>query len=131
MTHATGSFEVKLTPQDDKSEDLSIGRITIDKLYHGDLEAASKGQMLYSSTEVKDSGSYVAIEKVNGTLNGQKGTFIMQHNGTMIKGAPAMSVIIVTDSGTGELKGITGKMTIKIDDGKHSYDIEYTLGNSE
>ncbi len=128
--HATGPFDVKLAPQDDKFEP-SIGRMTLDKQFHGDLEATSKGQMLAASTEVKGSAGYVAIERVTGTLrtaNGVRtGSFILQHSGTLTRGAPQLSVTVVPDSGTGELVGLTGKMAINIAEGKHSYDFEYTL----
>jgi len=128
-THAAGTFEVKLTPQPSGggTEDASLGRMTIDKQYHGDLEGTSKGQMLTAGTSVKGSAGYVAIEKVTGTLKGRTGTFILQHNATMTRGAPELSIVVVPDSGTGELAGLSGKMTIKISEGKHSYEFEYSL----
>ena len=126
-THASGTFEVKLTPQDDKSGDATLGRMTIDKQIHGDLEATSKGQMLTAGTAVTGSGVYVAVEKVTGTLHGRKGTFILHHTGVMTRGAPQLTITVVPDSGTGELEGLTGKMNIIIADGKHSYEFEYTL----
>jgi hypothetical protein len=129
--HASGSFEVKITPQKPDSEvaqAANFGRMTIDKQFHGDLEATSKGEMIASQTEVKGSGGYVAMERVTGTLKGRQGSFILQHNGTMTKGVPALSVTVVPDSGTGELKGIAGKMNIIIaPNGKHSYEFEYTI----
>src|SRR5271165_7038034 len=125
--HATGPFDVKVTPQDDKSGDAALGRMTIDKQYRGDLEGTGKGQMLTAGTEVKGSGAYVAIEKVAGTLKGRAGSFALQHSGTMTQGAPHLTITVVPDSGTGQLKGIAGKMGINIADGKHSYDFEYTL----
>jgi Protein of unknown function (DUF3224) len=128
--HATGPFEVKLTPQDDKL-DPTLGRMTIDKQFHGDLEATSKGQMLTASTDVKGSAGYVAIERVTGTLRNASGlhtgSFSLQHTGTLNRGTPELSVSVVPDSGTGQLAGLTGKMNIIISDGKHSYDFEYTL----
>ena len=125
--HATGPFEVKLTPQDDKG-DSSLGRMTIDKQFHGDLEATSKGQMLTGMSEVKGSGTYVAIEKVTGTLQGRNGTFILHHVGIMNRGTPNLTVEVVPDSGTGQLQGLAGKMNIIIaPGGAHSYDFEYTL----
>lgn len=130
-THASGTFEVKLSPQDDKAEDGALGRMSIDKQFHGDLEATSKGQMLMAGTAVEGSAGYVAIEKVSGTLLGRKGTFVLQHSGTMTRGTPTLSVTVVPDSGTGQLAGIAGRMTIKIDDGKHSYEIDYTLEESK
>src|SRR3981189_3409406 len=113
-TRATGAFEVKLDPQkpDGKFEDATLGRMTIDKQFHGDLEATSKGQMLTGMTSVKGSAGYVAIERVTGSLNGRTGTFILQHTGSMNRGTPQLSVNVVPDSGTGQLQGIAGKMTI-------------------
>jgi hypothetical protein len=135
--HATGTFEVKLTPQppddkapESKADDASLGRITIDKQFHGDLQATSKGQMLTAGTPVKGSAGYVAIERVSGTLQGRSGTFILQHTGTMTRGAPQLSITVVPDSGTGQLVGLAGAMTINIADGKHSYDFAYTLPDS-
>lgn len=131
--HATGTFEVKLVAQgpEDKSEGAALGRMSIDKQFHGDLEATSKGEMLSAMTGVKGSAGYVAIEKVTGTLHGRPGTFVLQHTGTMTRGAPQMSVTVVPDSGTGQLVGLTGKMNIIITDGKHSYDFEYTLPDAQ
>ena len=129
--HATGSFDVKIIPQDDRSEDPLLARMILDKEYHGDLEGTGKGQMLTAGTEIKGSGAYVAIEKVSGTLKGRSGTFVLQHSGTMTNNAPQLTITVVPDSGTGQLKGISGKMTIIISaGGKHSYDFEYTLPNS-
>jgi hypothetical protein len=127
--HASGPFEVKLNPQtpDGTFEDATMGRMTIDKQFHGDLEAASKGQMLTAMTETKGSAGYVAIERVTGTLKGRSGTFSLQHTGTMNRGVPQLSVTVVPDSGTGQLAGLAGKMMINIVNGKHSYDFEYTL----
>jgi hypothetical protein len=100
----------------------------IDKQFHGDLEATSKGQMLTAATDVKDSAGYVAIERVNGTLNGRSGTFALQHTGTMTRGEPQLVITVVPDSGTGQLVGLAGKMTITIAaGGKHSYGFEYTV----
>ena len=131
-THATGTFEVKVTPQpsEDKTDVATLGRMTIDKQIHGDLEATSKGQMLTAGTPVKGSVGYVAIERVSGTLHGRTGTFILQHTGTMARGALQLSITVVPDSGTGQLTGLTGKMDIQITDGKHSYDFAYALPDS-
>ncbi len=127
--HARGTFEVKMTPQapDDKSVDATLGRLLLDKQFHGDLEALSKGQMLTAGTAVQGSAGYVAIERVSGTLQGRRGTFALQHTGTMTRGEPQLSITVVPDSGTDQLAGLAGKMTINIADGKHSYDFEYTL----
>ena len=127
--HATGTFEVKLTPQGDgdKAEGSTLGRMSIAKQFHGDLEGTSKGEMLTAGTDVKNSAGYVAIERITGTLNGHAGSFVFQHSGTLTRGAPTQSITVVPDSGTGQLAGITGTMIITIADGKHSYDFEYTL----
>lgn len=127
--HASGTFEVKLTPQppDDQSTGATIGRMTIDKQFHGNLEATSQGQMLAVSTEIKGSAGYVAMEQVTGTLHGRSGAFALQHSGTMTRGTPQLSVTVVPDSGTGQLVGLAGRMTIQIADGQHAYEFEYTF----
>ena len=126
-THATGTFEVKLNPQDDKSDDKSLGRMTIEKQWHGNLEGTSNGQMLTGGDYTKGSAGYVAIEKFSGTLNGRKGTFILQHTATMTRGEGQLTITVIPDSGTDQLQGLTGKLMIKIAEGKHSYDFEYAL----
>jgi hypothetical protein len=127
--HAQGSFDVKVTPQppEDKSEGLTLGRMLLDKQFHGDLEAIGHGQMLTGMTAVQGSGAYVAIERVTGTLNGRRGSFILHHLGIMTRGAPQLNVTVVPDSGNGELVGLAGTMTIIIADGKHTYDFAYSL----
>lgn len=128
-TRATGTFDVKLAPQtsDDPSLGTSVGRMSIDKQWHGDLEGTSRGVMLTAGTDVKGSAGYVAIERVTGTLHGKRGSFLFQHSGTMARGAPSLSITVIPDSGTGELVGLTGTLTIIIADGKHSYEFEYAL----
>ena len=128
-TRASGPFEVKLSPLplDDKAADAMLGRMSINKQFHGDLEATSRGEMLSAGTSVKGSAGYVAIERVSGKLGGRSGTFVLQHSGTMMRGEPQLSVTVVPDSGTGELTGLAGTMKINIDGGKHSYEFEYTL----
>jgi hypothetical protein len=129
---AKGTFEVKLVPQaaEEKVGDPTVGRMSIDKQFHGELEATSKGQMLAAMTEVKGSAGYVAMERVSGTLHGRAGTFALQHSGTMTRGVPQLSVTVVPDSGTGQLVGLAGKMEIIITDGKHSYEFDYTLAEA-
>ena len=131
-TRASGTFEVKLTPRpwDDSGEEAALGRMSIAKTFLGDLEATSRGQMLSAMSGVKGSAGYVAIERVSGTLHGRGGTFVLQHTGTMNRGAPQLSVTVVPDSGTDQLAGLAGQMTIKIEAGTHSYDFEYTLGET-
>jgi hypothetical protein len=127
---ATGSFDVKMIPQDDKSTE-GLSRILLDKQYHGDLEGAAQGQMLTNGVSSNGSGVYVAVEKFTGSLNGRKGTFFLHHTGVMNRGTPQLTISVVPDSGTGQLAGIAGTMTIKIVDKKHSYDFEYTIAAAE
>ncbi len=128
--HAAGPFDVKVTPlpPDDKAQDATLGRLSIDKQYHGELEGTGKGQMLTAGTAVKGSAAYVAIERVSGTLHGRTGSFVLQHSGTMNSNALHLTITVVPDSGTEQLTGLTGTMNIVIaPDGKHSYDFSYTL----
>lgn len=126
--HASGTFDVKLTPQtNEQAEDANLGRMLIDKQFYGDLAATSKGQMLSAMTAVKGSAGYVAIEKVSGALYGRTGSFVLQHSGIMKRGAPELTITVVPDSGTDQLAGLAGKMTINIVEGKHFYAFEYTL----
>lgn len=127
---ARGTFDVKVIPQ--AADDSAAGpfsRLFLDKHFHGDLEGSSRGTMLGAMTAVEGSGGYVALELVTGTLNGKRGSFVLQHNGTMQRNVPNMQVTVVPDSGTGELTGLAGTMTISIDGGKHSYVFEYTMGS--
>jgi hypothetical protein len=131
-TRASGTFEVKLTPQagDAGAHNASLARHVLDKQFHGDLEAHSSGQMLSAGTQVKGSAGYVAVEQVTGTLHGREGSFVLLHRGIMTRGAPELTIIVVPDSGTGALVGLAGVMAIEIADGKHSYDFEYTLAEA-
>ena len=124
---ATGTFEVKISPLAAyNQEDKTLNRFSIDKQFHGDLEATSKGEML-SAGNPGTSGGYVAIEKVSGKLNGRSGSFVLQHSATMENGHPNMSIFVVPGSGSGELSGISGTMEILIESGKHSYVFTYKL----
>lgn len=131
MPRAGGPFEVTLKPlpMDEGSEALLLGRMSIDKQFHGDLEGTSKGQMLTGGTSIKNSGAYVAIERVSGTLKGRKGSFTLQHTGVMNRGAPSLVITVVPDSGTDQLEGLKGTMTINIEAGKHLYQLDYTLAD--
>lgn len=128
-THASGTFDVKVLPQtaDDKDPAAAVGRFLLDKQFHGELAGTSKGVMLSMGTAVSGSAGYVAMEQVTGTLHGRSGTFALQHTGTMTRGAQQLSVTVVPDSGTGGLEGLSGKMDIKITDGKHFYEFDYTI----
>jgi hypothetical protein len=125
---AKGPFDVKLTPQGTATDPTAVGRMTLDKTFRGDLEATSAGEMLAVRTAVAGSAGYVAIERVSGTLAGRTGTFALQHWGVMDKGAPDLRISVIPDSGTGQLAGLTGTMTIDIQPGgKHFYTFTYTL----
>lgn len=127
--HAQGAFDVKLQPLEayNKSEGAGLGRMSIDKQFHGELDAASQGEMLYAGN-AKESGGYVAVERVTGTLQGRHGAFSLQHNATMTKGVPYLNIIVVPGSGTGDLAGLSGTMNIIIEaGGKHFYEFDYEL----
>jgi hypothetical protein len=127
--HAKGTFEVKLVPQAVSHSELaeSIGRMSIDKKFAGDLTGSSLGEMLSAMGTVKGSAGYVAIEKVTGSLQGKMGTFCLQHTGVMNRGTPSLTVTVIPDSGTGELTGLSGTLTIKIENKQHFYEFDYTL----
>jgi hypothetical protein len=131
MHQVSGPFEVKMAPQkadNPQAEGAGLGRMSIDKQFHGALEATSQGEMLSVLDREKGSGGYVALERVTGMLEGKNGSFVLQHDATMNRGVPAMTIIVVPDSATGELTGISGSMKIRIEaGGKHFYDFEYTL----
>ncbi|HMF92164.1 MAG TPA: DUF3224 domain-containing protein [Candidatus Angelobacter sp.] len=129
MQHAAGPFDVKVNPQktDNKeAESAKVSRMSLDKQYHGDLEGSGQGEML-AAGDAKSSGVYVAIERVTGTLKGRNGSFLLQHSGVMTRGVGQLTITVVPDSGTGDLTGISGKMNIIIEGGKHSYEFDYTL----
>jgi hypothetical protein len=128
---ATGSFDVKVVPQKPDTQiarAANLGRLTIDKRFHGDLEGISKGEMLAVQSDVKGSAGYVALERVTGKLQGRSGGFVLQHSATMTRGESAAAITVVPDSGSGELAGLTGKMTIKVGaDGAHTYEFDFKL----
>lgn len=132
MTHARGTFDVTITPQPagGTGDSAAVGHMSMSKRFQGDLEATSQGQMLAVGTAVEGSAGYVAMEQVSGTLHGRSGTFALQHSGTMTRGAPHLAVTVVPDSGTAQLAGLAGAMTIDIVDGEHRYDFTYTLPES-
>ena len=127
-TKASGTFDVKVVPvKEGDNADPAMGRMLLDKQYHGPLEAKAQGQMLTAMTPVQESGAYVAVERVTGTLNGRRGSFMLQHSGTMTRGVYSLTITVVPDSGTEELTGLSGKLNITITEGKHFYDFEYSL----
>jgi hypothetical protein len=131
MNQASGTFDVKINPLApyNTSADAKLARMSIDKQFHGGLEATSQGEMLSAGTNIKGSAGYVAIERVTGTLNGRSGGFVLQHNATMNRGSPFLNIVVIPDSGTGELVGLTGTMQIIIEKGKHSYELQYSISN--
>jgi hypothetical protein len=131
VPRATGPFDVSLKPlsMDNEPGSDSLGRMSIEKQFRGDLEGTSKGQMLTGGTPIKNSAGYVAIERVTGSLKGRKGSFILQHTGLMNRGTPSLMITVVPDSGTDQLEGLKGTMTINIEAGKHSYQLDYTLAD--
>ena len=129
---ATGRFEVKMTPAEAPalSQEAGLGIFSLEKAFSGELEGVSKGEMLTGGTESTGAMAYVAIERVTGKLKGRSGSFLLMHNASMLKTDPksgVMSVVVVPHSGTEELTGLSGKLTITIEGGKHSYDLEYEL----
>ena len=130
MPIARGTFEVKLAALDEPDADgdgNQLGRMSIDKVITGDLRATTRGQMLSALTAAKGSAGYVAIERVTGTLHGRSGSFLLQHDGSMDRGAQTLAIRVVPDSGTGELVGLRGEFRLAIADGVHSYELEYSL----
>ncbi len=127
--HARGTFEVQITPlpADAYTDATTLGRMTIDKQFSGDLVGTGKGQMLTGMGTVKGSAAYSAIERVTGTMAGRQGSFFLQHTGVMAKGEQSLVITIVPDSGTDGFAGISGTLAIIIDGKTHSYDLEYTL----
>jgi Protein of unknown function (DUF3224) len=128
-THVTGVFDVKIIrqPAEALAAGDSIGRMLLDKRFHGDLDATSVGQMLAMRTAVEGSAGYVAMELVTGRLQGKSGTFVLQHSGTMNRGQATLDLHVVPDSGTQELQGLSGKMAIDIRDGQHFYTFDYEI----
>jgi hypothetical protein len=128
-SRVSGEFDVKLgpLPQYDEAVDSPVARMSIDKVFHGELEGTSKGEMLAARSAVEGSAGYVAIERVTAALKGRRGTFVLQHNATMTRGVPQLGILVVPDSGTEALAGLSGTMGIRIEGGKHFYDFDYTL----
>ena len=129
MKRATGSFEVTLQPlsNTDASSNPLLGRVLLTKIFSGDLAADARGQMLSAGTNTRGSACYVAIDQVTGELGGRKGSFLLQHTGVMNRGEPSLSITVVPDSGTGELAGLSGTLSINIVGGRHFYDFIYSV----
>jgi hypothetical protein len=127
MPRATGTFDVKLAPLDHSAADTTLGRMSIDKQFHGDLQGTSQGEMLTAGTTLKTSGVYVAIERVRGTIGDRTGSFALHHTGIMTRGTPSLRVTVVPDSGTEGFEGISGTLDIIIEGKQHSYVLEYAF----
>lgn len=127
--HATGNFEVKVQSQaaaNPQATASGLGRLSLDKQFHGDLDASGQGEMLAAGDGT--SGAYVAMEKISGTLHGRSGSFVLVHRSLMVGGMPQeWTVAVVPGTGSGELVGISGSLTITLVDGKHHYDFSYAL----
>lgn len=128
---AKGTFDLTMTPEPpyDVADGISIGKVEFRKRFEGGLDATSHVVMIGARTPVPDSAGYVAIERVSGSLDGKRGSFVLQHSGTMTRGEQSLVVSVVPDSGTGELAGLSGQMTIVIEAGKHFYEFAYELGS--
>jgi hypothetical protein len=128
-TSARGTFDVKIEAlaEDPFPDGITLGRYSLAKQYHGDLEAEAAGEMLTAGTPVEGSAGYVAIERVEGALHGRRGSFLLQHRGTMGHGEQHLEITVIPDSGTGELVGLAGSLVVTIAGGEHSYALEYTL----
>jgi hypothetical protein len=128
---ARGTFDVTMTPQSSNTHDgITEARMLLEKRYQGHLEAQGSGTMLSTMTTVKGSAGYVAMERVTGTLHGRRGSFVLQHSGVMTRGAQSLTVVIVPDSGTGELTGISGTCGITVAGGVHSYELHYSVASA-
>jgi hypothetical protein len=135
--HATGAFSVSMSPQAETgfaaaaagspSPGTAFNRLLLDKQYQGDLQATAQGQMLSAVTTTAGSAGYVALEQVHGSLHGREGSFVLQHSGLMDRGAQQLMITVVPDSGTGGLVGLSGRLQIRISEGRHFYDFDYTL----
>jgi hypothetical protein len=129
---ATGTFDVSLTSAEepDVTSGLTLGRMAIDKRFHGDLAGVGKGEMLTAITSVEGSAGYVALERVTGTLHGRAGSFVFQHSGRVERGAQTLTITVVPDSGTEQLSGLAGTFALSVVDGRHTYVFDYALNKS-
>lgn len=129
MPVVTGEFDVTMAPERMSvgASGFGLGRMVLDKRYHGALAASGNGEMLSFRGAHPQSAGYVAMERVEGVLDGLTGGFTLQHNGIMDRGTPSLSVLVVPDSGSGDLTGLSGQLAIRIADGKHYYTFDYVL----
>lgn len=127
MQHAKGTFDVKVTPQENNTGEPTLGNLLLEKQFHGDITATSRGQMLAAGTAIEGSAGYVAIERITGTLQGRSGSFVVQHVGHMGRGQMHLTLTVLPDSGTEQLQGLMGTMRIRIEQGQHFYELDYAL----
>jgi hypothetical protein len=127
MQHAKGTFEVKVTPQENKTGEPELSHMLLEKQFQGDLTGTSRGQMLAANTPIEGSAGYVAIERIAGTLQGRSGSFVVQHLGHMGRGQMQLTLTVLPDSGTEQLQGLSGAMRIRIEQGQHFYELDYTF----
>jgi hypothetical protein len=125
-THAKGSFDVTITPQD-SAPDATVARMLLYKEFHGDLEAIAHGEMMAAHEPLTGAGVYVALDRVTGTLHGRRGSFLMAHRGIRNADGQELSIVIVPGSGTGQLTGIAGTVGIEIAGKEHFYSVDYEL----
>ena len=133
MAHITGQFDVTIHPEtlSDTAAQSGLGRLSLDKRYHGALDASAQGEMLSVRAGVAGSAGYVALEQVEGSLDGRHGSFYLQHSGSMTRGVPSLSVTVVPDTGTGQLQGLSGSLAIRIEEGRHYYDFSYDISEAQ
>lgn len=127
MATVSGEFSVGMSAQASEAESLGVGRMVLDKHYHGPLQARGFGQMLATHGSVPGSAAYVAVEAVKGSLQGREGSFALVHRGLMERGKPTLEIMVVPDSGTGGLSGLSGRMNIRVEGHQHFYDFDFTL----
>ena len=133
MPRITGQFDVRISPEalSATAQSSGLARMSLDKRYHGALDASGVGEMLSARAGVAGSAGYVALERVEGTLDGRHGSFYLQHSGSMTRGAPSLSVTVVPDTGTGQLQGLSGSLAIRIEEGRHYYDFSYDISEAQ
>ncbi len=128
MTIAEGTFDVTLSPLPPEADEV-WGRMSLTKTWHGAIEGTGRGLMMSAGDPGRGRAGYVALESVDGTLDGRRGTFCLQQCGTMDGESVQLDYMVVPGSGTGELEGLTGTLSLTVEpEGIHRYSLEYTLG---
>jgi hypothetical protein len=110
------------------TDGVGIGRAQISKTFTGDLVGTGVVEMLTTVCGESGSRAYVAMERIEGTLAGRTGSFVLHHSATATASGQSATWTVVPDSGTGELAGITGTGDIAIaPDGSHTFTLDYDL----